>query len=270
MIALNDVQGLWRRSLMAWPDGRRDTATSVKWAQGPSLFGDLRVPAQRPDFSDSSCLNALSMNHMRWLATQAGFAGRLVFDGRFFEWHRSIDYQPPKASSDAARLWFENGMLIEEGRYSPYIEHWHRDEKEPKSLSGALRLTDLDTGVAGLLVCAGQHFIYARDRAQKLAPGGTLSDLIASAQPDDARALINCEISFGRITQSDWRIAASSLPYREGAELLPALSKDMTHFTSADIQADGAPMTRRWSVIEIDGDITGMASTMASVINSYT
>jgi hypothetical protein len=256
MIALSDVQGLWRRSLMAWPDGRRDTTTAVTWMQAPTLFGDLRVPAQQPDFSGSSCRNDLSLDQVRWLATQAGFAGRLAFDGTYFEWHRTIDYQPQKANPDAARLWFENGMLVEEGRYSPYIEHWHRDGKVPQSASSALRLTDLDTGVAGLLVYVDQHFMYARDRAQKLTPGGTLGDLVASAPPDDARGMIDCEISFGRITQTHWRIESSSLPYRESAELLPSLSKDMTHFTSADIQADGTPMTRRWSVVEIEGDIT--------------
>jgi hypothetical protein len=261
MIALTDLQGLWRRSLIEWPDGRRDTTTTVIWVQGPTLFGDLRTPAQRPDFSNLSCLNALPADHVNWLAMQAGFAGRLVCDGEFHEWHRAIDFQPTKASPDAGRLWFENGKMIEEGRYTPYIEHWHRDEQDLKMPSGALQLTDLDTGVAGLLVRAGQRFIYARNRAQELPTNHSLSQLVAAAQPDEARALINCEISFGHITQHGWIIEASTLPYREGAALLPALSKDLTRLTSSDISENGTPTKRIWNVTEIEGD-------MASVIKS--
>jgi hypothetical protein len=258
MIVLKDVQGLWRRSLMERPDGHRDTTTTVTWLQGPNFYGDLRTPTQRPDFSGSSCLNSLTTDQIKWLATQAGFAGRLVFDGQFFEWHRSIDFQPKKDTPDAGRLWFEDGKMIEEGRYTPYIEHWHRDDQDPKTPSGALHLTELETGVAGILVRAGQSFIYARDRAISLATGHSLAERVEAAGSDEARTLINCEISFGHINQLDWIIEASTLPYREGAEIFPAFSRDVKRFTSADIKDDGAPTKRIWNITEIEGDFASM------------
>jgi hypothetical protein len=258
MIALSDVQGLWQRSLIEWPDGRRDTTTIVTWLQGPTFFGDLRTPTQRPDFSSASCRNNLTSDQIKWLSTQAGFAGQLVFDGQFFEWQRMIDFQPKAATPDAGRLWFENGKMIEEGRYAPYIEHWHRDEKDPKSPSGALQLTQLDTGVAGLLVRAGQRFMYARDRSMPLATGYTLSERVIAADLDEARALIDCEISFGCIIRSDWIIEASSLPYRERASIMPILSNDMTQFESTDVEGDGTPIKRLWNVVEIEGDMSSI------------
>ena len=123
MLAIGDVQGLWRRSLIHWPDGRRDVTTSVTWLQGPNDYADLRVPQQRPDFSGITALNDLTREQMLFLASQEGFAGQLSFDGRFFEWHRHIDYQPKSAMADAGRLWFEDGRMIEEGRDVRYIEH---------------------------------------------------------------------------------------------------------------------------------------------------
>ena len=31
---IEDMAGLWRRALIAWPDGRQDTTTFVSWLQG--------------------------------------------------------------------------------------------------------------------------------------------------------------------------------------------------------------------------------------------
>ena len=52
--SLETMPGLWRRSLIAWPDGRRDTTSFVNWLQGPGLYLDLRQPEGRPDFSGMS------------------------------------------------------------------------------------------------------------------------------------------------------------------------------------------------------------------------
>jgi hypothetical protein len=47
---LAEITGLWRRSLMRRPDGRTDPTTAERWMQTPSLFADLRQPANRPSF----------------------------------------------------------------------------------------------------------------------------------------------------------------------------------------------------------------------------
>jgi hypothetical protein len=51
MLQVADLTGLWRRSLLVWPDGRRDTTTQVLWLQGLCAFGDLRQPQPQTDFS---------------------------------------------------------------------------------------------------------------------------------------------------------------------------------------------------------------------------
>lgn len=255
MVKLGDLQGLWTRSLIVWPDGRRDETTSVSWLQGPNLYADLRFPVPRPAFPGVAGRNDLTLEQVKWLATQEGFAGLLTFDGKFFEWQRTLDYQPNSDSADAGKLWFEDGRMIEEGRDVPYIEHWHRNEQEAPAPNGALRLSDLNTGVAGFLVRAGSFFMYARDRATPLAAHGTLSERVIAAAPEEARALVDCEISFGRIGPPGWRIELSSLPYREGASLWPTISTDLKRLTSEDVNENGAPTMRAWNIMQNEGDM---------------
>src|SRR5271156_3755890 len=110
MLQVGDLKGLWRRSRIAWPDGRRDTTTQVLWLQGLSAFGDLRRPVPAPDFSHARSLNDLSRQDCSWLATQQGFAGYLTIVGRYFEWRRLIDYQPDSLRADAGSLRWEDGV----------------------------------------------------------------------------------------------------------------------------------------------------------------
>ena len=103
---VGSVQGLWRRSLLVLPNGMRDETSWVAWLQVGPYFVDLRQAAD---------------------GTQDGFAGELLFDGTWFEWRRDISYRP-QAAPDAGRLRFEGDVLVEEGRYAPYVEHWRRDD----------------------------------------------------------------------------------------------------------------------------------------------
>jgi hypothetical protein len=45
---LDQLVGLWRRSLIRLPDGTEDRTTEVHWLQGMSRYVDLRQPAGRP------------------------------------------------------------------------------------------------------------------------------------------------------------------------------------------------------------------------------
>src|ERR1700678_2492369 len=107
MTAVSELKGVWRRSMIAWPNGTRDTTTRVCWMQGVRAFVDLRQPRLTADFSQTRGLDDLSMEHCGWLAGQRGFAGRLSFDGAYFEWVRSIDFQPTRLTADAGSLEWE-------------------------------------------------------------------------------------------------------------------------------------------------------------------
>lgn len=247
---ISETFGLWQRSLIAWPDGREDRTTFAAWLQGPSLFADLRQPAGAPSFEGVSCLDHLEADHLDWLARQEGFAGRFVRAGSAFEWQRTVDFQCPNAATDAGYLTFVDGVLIEEGRDHPYIEHWHLASREV-SPHFALRLVDAH-GADGFLVRAGAYFMFVRGRASALPHGDSLLELVKGSSLADARALVDCEISFGRVDGGAWRIARSSLPYRAGGDLGPQFAADGGRLTIADIARDGTPISPSWTVIEFD------------------
>jgi hypothetical protein len=220
MPGVAELQGLWQRSLVAWPDGRRDTTTAVRWMQGQSAYVDLRQPASIPDFSQVRCLDDLSREHCQWLARQQGFAGRFTSDGRYFEWHRSIDYQPKGRYADAGTLQWEGDVLVERGRDVDYLEHWHRDPLAVTLPVAAAVLQDTRKGTQAVLVRVGATFMLARDRATVLPPLTTLAECVEGAATlQAARALLDCEISFGTAAANGFRISASTLPHRIGDQL---------------------------------------------------
>lgn len=244
---LDQLGGLWRRSLIRLPDGTEDRTTEVHWLQGPSRYADLRQPADRPSFAGVTCLRDCGPDHFAWMATQEGFAGRLVQAGAFFEWEREIDFQPPSSTPDAGRLWLEDGMMKEEGRDSPYLEHWHSCPAGPPM--SALKLVDEATGAAGALVVVGSTFMFARARATLLPRGARLSDLLAEA-PDATAAqdLFDCEIALGAVENGRFLVRRSTLPFREGAELLPV--RDKTRLTTADTDPFGTTLIRVWWTLD--------------------
>ncbi len=250
VVEISDTFGLWTRSLIAWPDGRRDTTTFAGWLQGPTLFADLRQPVEPPSFQGVACLNDLGPRHFAWLARQEGFAGRFVRAGDAFEWQRTIDFQCTSMHSDAGYLVFEGDVLVETGRDIPYIEHWHRASDEVATLYAA-RLQDAN-GCQGYIVRAGGIFMYVRDRAKPLVFNGSLPDLVAGSTASEARSLLNCEISLGHVSGNDWIIERSSLPYRVGKNLSAAFAADHTSVAVSDLADDGTAFTRHWAIAVLD------------------
>jgi hypothetical protein len=257
MPAIAELRGLWRRSLIAWPDGARDTTTAVSWLQGIEAYIDLRQPAGLPGFSHARGLADLSREDCTKLAAQEGFAGRFLFDGAHFEWARMIDYQPQAVYSDVGSLWWDGDVLIEKGRDIAYIEHWHRDPQLAVAPVAALSLQDAATGARGALLRVGERFMFARDRLVKPAPELTLLECVnAAASTAEAQALVNCEISFGSVSAEGFRITASTLPYRAGDYLQQHFGADM--FTTMDRAANGDAVTRDWDIVSTEGELAAL------------
>ena len=250
--SLETMPGLWRRSLIVWPDGRRDTTSFVNWLQGPGLYLDLRQPEKRPDFSGIASLSALTPDAMRWLAAQEGFAGELVEEDGWFEWRRDIDFQPKAVYSDRGRLRVDGATMIEEGKDIPYIEHWHR-EPIAGTPSWAARLEDRETGQKGAIARMGGLFMLARERSCVAPAGLSLAECVAGA-PDMARArdFLDCEISQGAVTSAGWIVQRSTLPYREAKPLLPVLNGSLLE--TQDQDRVGKPFTRRWEITDLRGE----------------
>lgn len=252
MVEVKDTLGLWERSLIAWPDGQKDTTTFVAWLQGPSLFADLRQPHDPPSFEGVACLDDLQPDHFEWLARQEGFAGRFGRAGDAFEWRRMIDFQCASDTADAGYLSFSDGVLVERGRDIPYIEHWHQTSPQtPPHL--AARLQD-EQGIDGFLVRVGDVFMYVRNRAVALPRGGSLVDLVSGCSPKEARRLLDCEISLGRVRDGSWLIARSSLPFRVNSDLAPSFSIDSGSIAIADITGTGKAPVRNWKIVDLEVD----------------
>lgn len=266
-LTVANLTGLWRRSLLAWPDGRRDTATWVRWLQGPSFYIDLRQPAGRPDFSAATGLDDLDLPQIAWLAGQEGFAGELLFDDGFFEWRREVDFQLTATYSDRGSLCVVDGVMVEEGKDIPYIEHWHRDVAGVQPAC-AVRLEDPVQGCRGFIVRCGDIFMYARGRNLSAPAGMSLIDCVADAPSAAvARSLVDCEISHGAITAKGWRIDHSSLPFKEGLTLDPHLPPGRSNgIVVSDVDRSGRRIERRWMIIDVQGSLRDLSGITGATV----
>ncbi len=198
--------GVWQRTLLTTTGGVHDTATAVYWLQTPHFFADLRIPQPLPQ-------------GVTGLALQAGFAGVTEVIADRCQWHRAIDFQPPRGSEDIGLMRFENpDYLLEDGLDGSYHEVW---ERLPESIgrSWGTWLVAED-GRQGCLLLAGDCFLFAAGRAQPLPAAESLNALLDS---DNAERLLAFELSFGRHQggATPWRIELSTLAGRAGQALLP-------------------------------------------------
>jgi allophanate hydrolase len=112
-------------------------------------------------------------------------------------------------------------VLIETGRDADYIEHWHRDPTAATTPVSHAEWRGTPGRPPATLLRVGPNFMLARKRVVELESGyRTLTEYLhAAPELERAQELIDCEISFGAVEDSGWRITASTLPYRVGALL---------------------------------------------------
>ncbi|GAB3587076.1 hypothetical protein [Acetobacter peroxydans] len=262
---LADLQGLWTRSLIAWPDGRQDTTTKVVWLQGKAGYIDLRQPVDLPGFASVRCLNDLTWDDCRALAAQQGFAGTLREDGPAFVWERELDYQPAEPTPDSGFLAWQGATLVETGRHQPYVEHWHReaaasdegmDLAQPHGWQAPdgvlLRLSERGARSSAMALRVGPYFMFAQAAAftAEVKGASTLAEAVERADTlHAARALVACEISFGRLRGSGGLpvILRSTLPWRVGCSFHLSTMAEGTLATPGQ-DADGRLCTQLWDV----------------------
>ena len=257
-----ELTGLWNRSLLAWADEARDTTTETTWLQAGSWYADLRQPAGCPDFGNVSCLRDLSAPQVAWMARQEGFAGGLSADAAdpaCFTWSRLIDFEPFSGQADAGHLHVEGPVMVERGRDQPYLEHWHRTVAHRPDEAAAVSLVDRETGRAGMVLRVADDFAYVRDRLEPLAGMTDLAGEVARAGPRRAQDLVDCEISLGEVTAEGWVIRRSSLPFREGRVLSVSLPAPAA-VRIPDSTPEGRPVSRTWTVVGRQGDLTAAPS----------
>jgi hypothetical protein len=247
------MPGMWRRSLLIAADGARDFTTQVRWLQAQTLYVDLRQSARLPDFLHQRCLLDLTFEDCAQLAQQEAFAGRLGFDGECFKWLRLIDFQPQGSRADAGWLWWEEQTLIEAGRDVPYVEHWVRDPTVVTRPLAALRLRDPAAQVAAIAVQVGTVFMFARDRRVALPRGASLAECVAGAgSVEEARAMVDCEITLGSAGPGGNVILASTHPWRAGERFELACAQSTAR--TVEFDPTGSAVSRSWEVVEVEGD----------------
>ena len=253
--ALAEMVGMWRRSLIIHADGSRDATTQVRWLQAQRLCVDLRQDAQLPDFMHLDCQDDLGPADCAQLAGQQGFAGHFGFDAEYFQWQRLIDFQPRGPFADAGRLWWEGENLIETGRDVPYVEYWQRDPTVVTRPLAAMQLRDPHTGTRGVALLLGTVFMFARDRPSALPAGASLLECVAGAGSlAQARGMLDCEITLGSAGSGGNLILASTHPWRVSEYFM--IECNGSTVTTQDVDPAGKRLTRRWEVIETEGDPT--------------
>lgn len=210
--------GVWQRDWIRRHGGPPDASVDVRYVQTPSVFGDLRTPADRPDVSRTASFAELSDAELAALARQNGFAGFTTMDGVNATWHHEIDFQPGGDGADIGRIEpAGKGKMFEHALDDSYLESWSALE----GTDGGFFAARVERGgrVDQLLAVAGEHFVYARARAVALPPGESLSALIATTRPtrDTLIEYLDCEISYG--ATRGWRIERSTLPWQQGKRL---------------------------------------------------
>ena len=210
--------GLWQRTLYRARGGPSDRTTRVFYLQTPRLFADIRVPATRPSFSHRAALTDLRPDERLALARQRAFAGHATVKGSRVSWHHAFDYQPyggVLASGDEGEVAFQGARMIEQGVHADYVEHYLRLDGG-KGPYLALHAPAEGASPEGLVVVAGDHFIYARNRRARIPGFGNLADMLRRAR--DPLALLDAEFSYGRRRggRVPWEVLLSTIPMREG------------------------------------------------------
>jgi hypothetical protein len=225
-----DLIGCWERLSIRFADGSEDKTTRVIWLQTLSGVADIRIPDSRPDLQARAGFADCSRDELLDLAEQDCFCGITLFDPEAepfptAHWPKEaylFRFQPVITFPEPGWLaWQECGThMIEKAPSGAYEEHW---QFLPASRSFAAHLARRDAAPTTRLYIAGEHAIYARNRAMTFPSHKTLVELARDARDDRDRlaTLLDCEFSYARRDPpgDDYTILASTLPWREGAAL---------------------------------------------------
>ncbi|RVU39651.1 hypothetical protein EOI86_10630 [Hwanghaeella grinnelliae] len=215
-------RGLWRRRLLIDADGSRDADTIVWWLQTRQLFADIRLPGDRASLAGATCYADLGAEGLSCLTRQEGFAGVLEWTNTACAWRRQIDFRPLPGPPDEG--WMdeaEDGLMIERGIHRGYLEEWVQSIPKDAAMDEWL----WHDGWGGATVLRlGNVFMLAEDRRPAPPRPETFEDDVLAAIGNETAlsALLDCEISYGRVeADGSWRIALSTIPWREGQTVAP-------------------------------------------------
>jgi hypothetical protein len=230
--------GCWKRLDFRFSDGMRDSTTLVVWLQTLSGVCDIRIPASRPDLRERMGFEDCSKDELLKLAEQDCFCGITLFDpaAKPFptaSWPKEdylFRFQPFITFPEPGWIeWRDFGTcMIETAPSGAYQEDWRL---LPESQLFAAHLTKRDAASATCLYVVGDHAIYARNRTVNLPSDKSLLELASDIKYERRRLeeLLDCEFSYAQRVRpgDDYKIVASTLPWREGKPLGYPWVKDL-------------------------------------------
>src|SRR5664279_1402118 len=202
-----EMIGCWERRYIRFRDGSEDTTTRVIWLQTLSGVGDIRIAASRPDMRGKCGLQDCTREELLELANQDCFCGITLFHPTAqprptADWPREaylFRFQPVITFPEPGWIeWKESGTcMIENAPSGAYEEDW-RLQKRSRLFAAHLRKRNSATTTC--LYVAGDHAIYARNRAANLPTDKTLLELAREADFDleQLRTFVDCEFSYAR------------------------------------------------------------------------
>ena len=222
--------GCWHRRYIRFEDGTEDKSTRVIWLQTPSGLVDLRISAERPDFSERLQLSDCSNDELIALAEQDCSCGITILDETAtpyptarWEGGGSGFMQQPVINfpEDGWFEWKEEGTCMLE--YAPsgaYEEDWRLQDN---SQEFAIHLLCRDSETTTNLYIAGAHAVLAINRSIVISQERPLQEIVSEniADRDRVYAYLDTEFSYARCEDSsEYEIVLSNLPWREG-QFLP-------------------------------------------------
>jgi hypothetical protein len=240
------LQGIWHRQ---WIEraGVRSNPREVEYLQTPVVFGDLRIPVDRPQFSHAASFADLSDGDLKVLEAQQAMAGRTRLEGAVATWDHAISFQPEDGSIDTGRLQLAGDRtLYEHGLDGSYTEAWNA--------TPAKRYLVVEIARSGrperLLIVAGDRFMYVRNRHRDLPTADSFEALIAATHAQRAQIIefLDCEFSTGTVPvgHAAWVIQRSTLPWRESRPL--EFVDELRAADFADGMARHSASGEQWSV----------------------
>ena len=166
-----------------------------------------------PNLRGRRGLEDCSKDELLKLAEQDCFCGVTLFDPDAepfptASWPKEaylFRFQPLITFPEPGWIEWQNAAtcMIERAPSGAYEEDWRL---QPGSRSFAIHLTERDAPTMTCLFVAGEHAIYARNRAVDLPSDKTLLELARDAEydPDRLRQLVDCEFSVRPPRAAGW------------------------------------------------------------------
>lgn len=221
------LTGAWERLWVRNNGGPPEDTVNVRNIQTPTLFGDVRIPKDRPSFPHAKSLRDLTDKELETLYPEEGFSGFTTTEGYVVTWHHEISFQPPDGTIDIGRAEFTGGRnMFEHGVQAAYLEHWWHLASGDGYFLGVQVMRKLPDGtqrIHELLSVAGDHFIYAKNRPFDLPMAPSMAALIKQTKADRKQILayLDCEVSHGYLLGGSfpWQIQFSTIPFLTGQPL---------------------------------------------------